>query len=86
MSPLLKDEKHSAYHEPKAREVVSFQRLLQIQDGKNTKPDQGNHFLDGFQLRGGEFPALMIYERFYCNHGYTAAPDGLAAQLVNVLQ
>ena len=86
MSPLLKDEEHSAYHEPKAREVVPLQWLFKIQHRKDAKHDQGNHFLDGFQLRGVEFPALMIHERFYCNHGYTAAASGLAAQSVNVLQ
>lgn len=85
-SPFFEDDEDRPDHHGKTDNIISFQFFLQVDHRKDAKHDQGNHFLNGFQLGGVEFPALMIHERFYCNHGYTAAADGLAAQSVNVLR
>jgi hypothetical protein len=84
-SPFLKNDKDGTGHHAKANEIVPFDRLFKIEHRKNAKHDEGNDFLNGFQLGRREFSALMIHERFYCNHGYTAAAGGFAAQSVNVL-
>jgi hypothetical protein len=50
ISPLLEDEKDSAHHQAKTSQIVPFQLFLQIDHGEDAKYNQGNHFLDGFQL------------------------------------
>lgn len=85
-SPFFEDYEDGAGHHAKTNKIIPFQWLVEAPHRKGTKHDQGNHFLDCFQLGLGEFSALMIHERFYCNHGYTAAAGGLAAQSVNVLR
>jgi hypothetical protein len=38
-----------------ASNVVPFERFAQERDGENREDGKGDHFLNGFQLRGGEF-------------------------------
>lgn len=54
ISPLLKNDEHGADHHGKTSQIVPFQLFLQIDHREDAKHDQGNHFLDSFQLGGVE--------------------------------
>ena len=48
-------KKYRERNAAKPGRVVPLQLLAQVQDGKNRKHRQGNHFLNSFELSRGEF-------------------------------
>ena len=53
-SPFFENDEHGSDHHGTAGNIIPFQFFLQVDHRKDAKHDQGNHFLDGFQLRGVE--------------------------------
>ena len=53
--PLVKDEERAGGYQAKACGVVPFEFVAEIPDGKYGEDDEGDDFLNGFQLRGAEF-------------------------------
>ena len=54
-SPFVKDEEGTEDQASETRAVVPFEFFTEIGDGKNGEDDQGDDFLNGFELRGGKF-------------------------------
>src|SRR5882762_10239177 len=54
-SPLVENKKYRQRNASKPGRVVPLQLLAQVQDGKNRKHRQRNHFLNSFELRRCEF-------------------------------
>ena len=48
-SPLFENNEDRPDHHGKAGKIIPFQFFLQIDNRKDAKYDQGNHFLDRFQ-------------------------------------
>jgi hypothetical protein len=51
----VKNKKRSDGYQGEACGVVPLELVAQIQHGKYGEDRQGDHFLDGLELRGGEF-------------------------------
>ena len=54
-SPLFENYGHRSDDQGEAGQVVPAQGLLQVEDGEGGEDCQGDDFLDGFKLGGGEF-------------------------------
>lgn len=80
-SPLGKDFEHGSDSRHDTDQIHPLQPLFELHHDKHVKHDESNDLLNRFQLGGGKFSALIIHERFYCDHGYTAAAGGLATCL-----
>jgi hypothetical protein len=52
--PLSKDEKDGQDNQSESNHIIPSEFLFQIQDGKSRKDNEGNHFLNRFQLGGGK--------------------------------
>ena len=52
MLPFFKYEKYCKNYKKEPDKIVPFKLFFQIQHGKSAKNEQGNDFLDCFQLRG----------------------------------
>src|ERR1044072_631092 len=50
--PFLKDEERASRNQREADEVIPPDRLLQVGQRKDGEDQQGDHFLQGLQLRG----------------------------------
>jgi len=55
ISPFVEDEKNAEDQTSSAHTVIPFQFFAEISDREEREHGQGNHFLDGLQLRGVEF-------------------------------
>jgi hypothetical protein len=53
--PFVKDEERAGGDQAETRGVVPFEFVAEIPHGKYGENDQGDDFLDGFQLCRGEF-------------------------------
>lgn len=54
-SPLLKNHENSANHHEKSGDVIPFNLLVQVEDGKRAKDHQSDCLLNRFQLCSGKF-------------------------------
>lgn len=52
--PFFKDKENGEYNQGKTDEVIPFKLFFEVENGEEAKNDQGNHFLNGFQLCGVE--------------------------------
>jgi hypothetical protein len=59
----MKHKKSANRNEGKTGRVIPLEWFAEIVDRKNRKHRQGNHSLDGFQLRSGEFLRAQAVRR-----------------------
>src|SRR5690349_18985058 len=63
-APLFKNHEHCADHHGEAHEVVPLELLFEIEDRKEGENGERDHFLDGFELRGGELVRADAVRRY----------------------
>ncbi len=53
--PLLEDENTGRYDHQESRDIIPFQILFQIENGKNTEYGEGDDFLNRLQFSSRKF-------------------------------